>query len=53
MPNQEGDISWQLLRRIVQDWAGSSAELAEVTHLDGGSISTTLLLTTNDGPARF
>jgi fructosamine-3-kinase len=49
MPNQEGDISWQVLRRIVQDWAGSSAELSEVSPLDGGSISTTVLLTTGDG----
>ena len=48
MAHQEGDISWQVLRRIVQDWAGTSAELAEVSHLDGGSISTTLLLTTRD-----
>jgi fructosamine-3-kinase len=42
------DISWQLLRRIVQDWAGSKTDLAEVTQLDGGSISITLLLTTSD-----
>jgi fructosamine-3-kinase len=49
MSSQEGDISWQVLRRIVQDWAGSSAELSEVSHLDGGSISTTLLLKTHDG----
>src|SRR3954470_11993240 len=48
MSNQEGDISWQVLRRIVQDWAGTSAELSEVSHLDGGSISTTLLLKTRD-----
>ena len=45
----DGDISWPVLRRIVQEWAGSSAELTEVTPLDGGSISTTLLLTTNAG----
>lgn len=52
MPDQEGDISWQVLRRIVQDWAGTSAELCEVSHLDGGSISTTLLLqTTHHGKA--
>jgi fructosamine-3-kinase len=49
MATQEGDISWQLLRQIVQDWAGTSAELSEVQHLDGGSISTTLLLSTTDG----
>lgn len=48
MSHQEADISWQVLRRIVQDWAGTSAELEEVKPLDGGSISTTLLLTTND-----
>ena len=52
MANQEGDISWQVLRRIVQEWDGTSAELSEVTPLDGGSISTTLLLTTADGTAR-
>ncbi len=44
MPNQEGDISWQVLRRIVQEWGGTSAELSEVTHLDGGSISTTFTI---------
>jgi fructosamine-3-kinase len=44
MPSQDGDISWQLLRRIVQDWAGTTAELAEVIPLDGGCISTTLKL---------
>ena len=48
MSQQEGDISWQVLRRIVQEWAGTAAELTEVKHLDGGSISTTLLLTTKD-----
>src|SRR5258705_12898344 len=45
----ESDISWQLLRRIVHDWAGTSAELAEVKPLTGGSISTTLALITTDG----
>jgi fructosamine-3-kinase len=48
MSHQEGDISWQLLRRIVQEWKGTAAELSEVSHLDGGSISTTLLLTTRE-----
>ena len=48
MSSQEGDISWQVLRRIVQDWAGTSAQLQEVAQLDGGSISTTLLLKTSD-----
>jgi fructosamine-3-kinase len=42
------DISWQVLRQIVRDWAGASAELAEVTPLHGGCVSTTLALTTND-----
>ena len=40
----DSDISWPVLRRIVQEWAGSSAELAEVKPLDGGCISTTLAL---------
>jgi len=48
MSHQEADISWQVLRRIVHDWAGTSAELSEVQHLDGGSISTTLLLKTRE-----
>jgi fructosamine-3-kinase len=43
------DISWQLLRRIAQDWAGESAELAEVKHLEGGVINTTVCLTLADG----
>jgi fructosamine-3-kinase len=43
------DISWQVLRRIVHDWIGTSAELAEVKPLDGGSINTTVSLTTNGG----
>ena len=30
------DISWQVLRQIVHDWAGASADLAEVKPLDGG-----------------
>ena len=42
------DISWQVLRQIVHDWAGSSAELAEVRPLEGGSVSTTLELETRD-----
>src|SRR5437763_4033919 len=45
----ESDISWQLLRRIVHDWGGTSAELAEVKPLTGGFISTTLALITTDG----
>ena len=46
--SQDTDISWPVLRRIVRDWAGDSAELAEVTPLDGGCISTTLALTLAD-----
>jgi fructosamine-3-kinase len=38
-----------VLRQITQDWAGSSAELAEVRPLEGGSVSTTLELETRDG----
>jgi fructosamine-3-kinase len=38
------DISWQSLRRIVQDWAGTSAELSEFVPLHGGQINTTLEL---------
>jgi len=30
MPPQEIDISWQVLREIVQAWSGTAAELAEV-----------------------
>jgi fructosamine-3-kinase len=37
-----------VLRRIVKEWAGDSAELAEVTPLDGGCISTTVALTLAD-----
>jgi len=47
--SQDTDISWPVLRRIVQDWAGSSAELAEVQPLDGGCISTTVALTLQSG----
>lgn len=43
---QESDISWQVLRRIVQEWAGSSAELSEVKPLVGGCINTTLAVIT-------
>jgi fructosamine-3-kinase len=46
---QDSDISWPVLRRIVREWAGESAELAEVKPLDGGCISTTLALTLADG----
>jgi len=49
MSIHESDISWQVLRQIVTDWAGTSAELAEVKPLDGGMINTTLCLTLQDG----
>lgn len=45
----EIDISWQALRRIVQEWAGTSAELAEFIPLHGGQINTTLELHLTDG----
>lgn len=45
----DSDISWQLLRGIVHDWAGTSAELAEATPLVGGAIHTTLSLKTKTG----
>jgi fructosamine-3-kinase len=47
--SQDSDISWPVLRRIVQNWAGNSAELAELKPLDGGCISTTVALTLADG----
>lgn len=43
------DISWQSLRRIVQEWAGTSAELKEFVPLHGGQINTTLDLHLADG----
>jgi fructosamine-3-kinase len=49
MALQEMDISWQVLRRIVQDWAGESAELTEAKSLVGGCINTTLALSTKGG----
>jgi fructosamine-3-kinase len=42
------DISWDSLRRIVQDHAGASAELIEIEPLVGGCINTTLLLKLKD-----
>lgn len=45
----ENDISWQVLRQVVRNWAGNSAELAEVKPLVGGSINTTLRLRTAGG----
>ena len=44
----EIDISWQALRRIVQEWAGTSAELSECIPLHGGQINTTLELHLSD-----
>jgi fructosamine-3-kinase len=49
MALQDTDISWHVLRRIVHEWAGSAAELAEVMPLAGGSINTTLALKIGDG----
>lgn len=43
------DISWDILRHIIRAWAGASADLREVTPLEGGSISITLALTLTDG----
>lgn len=43
------DISWQELRRIVQEVQGTAAELEEVTPLPGGHVNTTLCLKTKDG----
>jgi fructosamine-3-kinase len=45
----EIDISWQALRRIVQDWAGTATELVEFLPLHGGQINTTLELHLSDG----
>jgi fructosamine-3-kinase len=49
MSSPGGEISWQMLRRIVHDWVGTAAELAEVKPLAGGSINTTVALTTESG----
>lgn len=49
MSSGEVDISWQALRRIVQDWAGTAAELVEFVPLHGGQINTTLELHLADG----
>jgi fructosamine-3-kinase len=45
----QDDISWSTLRRIARDWAGDAAEVESARPLDGGSINTTLLLTTTAG----
>ncbi|MBC8107099.1 MAG: fructosamine kinase family protein [Anaerolineae bacterium] len=47
MPLFDSDISWQVLRRIIKDWAGDTAQIAEVRPLDGGCINTTLCITTD------
>ncbi|HYE20498.1 MAG TPA: fructosamine kinase family protein [Tepidisphaeraceae bacterium] len=49
MSIQDSDISWPMLRRIVHECLGTAAELKEVAPLDGGSINTTLRLTTAAG----
>lgn len=49
MSSSESDVSWETLGRIVREWAGSSARLAEVRHFDGGSVSDTLGLVLEDG----
>jgi fructosamine-3-kinase len=43
------DISWPVLRRIVRQWGGDTAEPAELEPLDGGFISTTVKITTTTG----
>jgi len=47
--SQEIDISWQVLGRIVREWGGESAEMAEIKPLDGGCISTTVAILLADG----
>jgi fructosamine-3-kinase len=47
--SQEMDISWQVLGRIVQDWGGAAAEIAEITPLHGGCINTTVAMQLTDG----
>ncbi|MGH7179350.1 MAG: fructosamine kinase family protein [Tepidisphaeraceae bacterium] len=49
MPLHDSDISWQVLRQIVQDWGGASADVAQVMPLEGGCINTTLCVTLTDG----
>ena len=49
MTPHEVEVSWQDLRQIVREWAGSAAELDEVTPLAGGAINTTLCLLTKSG----
>lgn len=49
MAMQDTDISWQVLRQIVHDWAGADAELDEVRRLDGGCVAATMALHTTRG----
>ena len=49
MAMQDTDISWQVLRQIVHDWAGADAELDEVKRLDGGCVAATMALHTTRG----
>ena len=49
MSHDAGEVSWHTLRRIVRDWSGEQADIEQVSSLDGGSISTTILLTTKTG----
>lgn len=49
MAMQDTDISWQVLRQIVHDWAGADAELDEVKRLDGGCVAATMALHTRRG----
>jgi fructosamine-3-kinase len=49
MSSPGGEISWHMLRLIVHDWIGTQAELEDVKPLAGGSINTTLALTTKAG----
>lgn len=49
MAPHEVEVSWQSLRQIVRDWAGTAAELEEVAPLAGGCINTTLCLRMRDG----
>jgi fructosamine-3-kinase len=49
MSMQDTDVSWQILRHIVHDWAGSQVELDEVRPLEGGYVATTLALRAKSG----
>lgn len=49
MSTSEIDVSWEVLRRIAREVAGSAAEVAEVRPLSGGSVSTTVAITLADG----